>query len=328
MYEKIYENPEIFKIDVPLPNNPLKSLNCYVVKTPEKNLIIDTGFNMQACYNALKEGLDELDIDIDKSDMFLTHLHSDHTGLVGSIMKKNSTIYMSKIDYEYLGNMSETYWELLSGKFVSEGFSDAEMKVLWNSNPAKIFAGSNGFSAVTFEDNFRFMIGDYEFTCILTPGHTPGHACLYMEKEKIMFLGDHVLFDISPNITQWDGAKNSLKDYIESLKKIQNYKIELALPAHRKNEMDVYERIDQLMKHHDDRLNEILKQVITKPGINSYEVSSYMKWSMRGKDWTEFPLQQKIFAVGETLSHLDYLIEENKLIKRLENGIYRYYRND
>jgi hypothetical protein len=49
---------------------------------------------------------------------------------------------------------------------------------------------------------------------------------------------------------------------------------------------------------------------------------------MRGKDWTEFPLQQKIFAVGETLSHLDYLIEENKLYKRLENGVYRYYISD
>jgi len=29
-----------------------------------------------------------------------------------------------------------------------------------------------------------------EFTCIHTPGHTPGSICLYCEKEKIMFTGD------------------------------------------------------------------------------------------------------------------------------------------
>ena len=57
MYEKIYSNPDIYKIYVPLPNNPLKNLNSYVVKTENKNLIIDTGFNMPECYEALTEGL-------------------------------------------------------------------------------------------------------------------------------------------------------------------------------------------------------------------------------------------------------------------------------
>ena len=55
MTEQIYKNPDIYKIYVPLPNNPLKNLNCYVIKTKDKNLIIDTGFNIEECYNALKE---------------------------------------------------------------------------------------------------------------------------------------------------------------------------------------------------------------------------------------------------------------------------------
>ena len=46
---------------------------------------------------------------------------------------------------------------------------------------------------------------------------------------------------------------------------------------------------------------------------------------MRGKDWSEFPIQQKWFAVGETLAHLDYLIGQNKINKKFENGIYKYY---
>ena len=66
MTEQIYKNPDIYKIYVPLPNNPLKNLNCYVIKTKDKNLIIDTGFNIEECYNALKEGLHELEIDMEK----------------------------------------------------------------------------------------------------------------------------------------------------------------------------------------------------------------------------------------------------------------------
>ena len=33
MYEKIHSNPDIYKIPVVLPNNPLKILNSYVIKT-------------------------------------------------------------------------------------------------------------------------------------------------------------------------------------------------------------------------------------------------------------------------------------------------------
>lgn len=325
MYNKIYDNPDIYKIYVPLPNNPLKNLNCYVVKTPEKNLIIDTGFNLPECLEALEEGLNELGIDINKTEMFITHLHSDHTGLVSDIMKKDSTIYMSRIDYGYLNSASTQHWFNIDKVFEEEGFPVDLINKVREINPSKVLAIKEPFEAVKFDDNYKFKIGNYEFTTVMTPGHTPGHACLYMEKEKIMFLGDHVLFDISPNITSWIGVKNSLKDYLESLDKIKSYDIVTALPAHRKNDMDVYERIEQLKIHHKVRLQNTVDIILSNPGITTYLVTSKMKWSMRGKSWEEFPDQQKWFAFGETLAHIDYLIEENKIFKEKTDGIFRYY---
>lgn len=325
MYKKIYSNPDIYSIHVPLPNNPLKNLNCYVVKTPEKNLIIDTGFNMPECYESLKESLEKLEIDIDKTDMFLTHLHADHTGLVTNIMNKDSTIYMSKIDYEYLLSADDSYFKEMYDYYVLEGFPRDEIEVLTDTNPSKAYGPESSFNAITFDDGFKFKIGDYEFTCILTPGHTPGHACLYIEKEKIMFLGDHILFDITPNISHWRGVENPLGDYLKSLLKIKAFEIKTALPAHRGNDMDVYKRIDQLLEHHQVRLKEVLEIIKEESGLNSYEIASNMKWSMKGKSWREAPIYQKWFATSEALAHLEYLIEENKVYKRLEDGIYRYY---
>jgi glyoxylase-like metal-dependent hydrolase (beta-lactamase superfamily II) len=324
MIEKIYTDPDIYNIYVPLPNNPLKNLNCYVIKTSEKNLIIDTGFNMPECLEALQHGLEELEIDIGKTEMFLTHMHSDHTGLVTKVMKKDSVIYMSRIDYDYMTN-AVNFWNERDIKFKSEGFPEDELHRIISVNPAKVYASESNFRAVKFEDNFRFKIGQYEFNAVVTPGHTPGHACLYMEKEKIMFTGDHVLFDITPNITSWPGVKNSLKDYIESLNKIKKFDILTAFPAHRKNDMDFYERVEQILHHHDDRLQDIIDIISSNPGLDTYTIAGMMKWSMRGKNWFEFPIQQKWFAVGETLSHLDYLIEEKKIYKVLERGIYKYF---
>ena len=52
---KVTDTPDIRQIFVPLPDSPLKNLNCYVVCTPEENLIIDTGFRRPECETALWE---------------------------------------------------------------------------------------------------------------------------------------------------------------------------------------------------------------------------------------------------------------------------------
>ncbi len=46
-------SPGLYKIELPLPKNPLKSINSYVIKGKDRNLIIDTGMNRlsaRKCY--------------------------------------------------------------------------------------------------------------------------------------------------------------------------------------------------------------------------------------------------------------------------------------
>lgn len=66
-------------------------------------------------------------------------------------------------------------------------------------------------------DGDRFSYGGYTFQAILTPGHTPGHMVLWEEAHGILLLGDHVLFDITPNITVWPSYANPLGGYLDSL---------------------------------------------------------------------------------------------------------------
>jgi hypothetical protein len=84
------------------------------------------------------------------------------------------------------------------------------------------------------------------------------------------------------------------------------------------------ERVDQLLAHHERRLAEAAGIIAADPGINGYGVASRLTWSIRAKNWDDFPGAQKWFAFGETLSHLDYLAGEAKINRTVINGVAAY----
>jgi glyoxylase-like metal-dependent hydrolase (beta-lactamase superfamily II) len=79
MIEEIAKS--LYKIEVPLPNNPLKSINSYIIKDQSRNLIIDTGLNLPECKDVLLSAIERLHLDLNKTDFFITHLHADHLEL-------------------------------------------------------------------------------------------------------------------------------------------------------------------------------------------------------------------------------------------------------
>lgn len=310
MLKQLYREPNIYQIDVPLPDNPLKNLNCYIIQDSGETLILDTGFNRPECEEALLAGLAQLDADWEKTNLFLTHLHSDHTGLAPVVMEgKAGKIYISAMDHDILAQHKDgRRWAEADELYYREGFTREQLAELRISNPARGLAPAKYFDAVHITDGEKLRVGRWEFTCISVPGHTPGQMCLYCAEKKMMFTADHILFDITPNITHWAEAADSLGDYLSSLVKIRGYAIETAFPAHRKNEMDVYERIRQIIAHHLIRMHETVDALAAHPNSHATEIASHLKWSMRGKTWTEFPLSQRWFAVGETMAHLDFLV--------------------
>ena len=50
---------DFYRIEIPLPDTLLKSVNSYVIRDKERNLIIDTGMYEDACLNAMQCGLEE-----------------------------------------------------------------------------------------------------------------------------------------------------------------------------------------------------------------------------------------------------------------------------
>lgn len=326
MVTKVWERPEIYSIQVDLPQNPLRSLNVYVIRTPEGNLLIDTGFNRYECCAALWAGIRELELDLKKTSVFLTHFHSDHTGLAGDFVVHNCPIYMGRIDYEYLngmknGNNQSDVEEL----FRSEGFPEEILNVQDKENQGRRYSVKQMFPAQLVDDGSIILLGDLEIQCVHTPGHTPGHMVLYLPKEQLLFTGDHILFDITPNVSVWNGVPHSLEDYLTSLDKIRALPVRAAFPAHRHGESNVYDRIDALQAHHRDRLDEIRQAVDAHPGATAYQIAGMITWSARGLGWERFPPHQKWFAMGETLAHLRHLCAHGQAVRTENAGLHYYF---
>ena len=85
-----------------------------------------------------------------------------------------------------------------------------------------------------------------------------------------------------------------------------------------------------LLHHHKERLSEILGILDEQDALTAYNIAGNMMWRINANSWEEFPALQKIHAINETFAHLDYLIEEKKLLRENINGnlVYRLARKD
>ncbi|MFA5576022.1 MAG: MBL fold metallo-hydrolase [Tissierellaceae bacterium] len=318
MTRKVYD--DIFKIDVALPNNPLKSLNVYVIRGEEKSLVIDTGFNQKECIDDLFRGLEELNIDIGDTELFITHLHSDHSGMAHIFHEAGARIYAGEIDGRLINYMaSESHWARYEEEIIS--FDLARDKVTISEHPGFKYRLRQAVDFTYVKEGKGIQVGKYFFEVIDIHGHTPGQVGLYERNHKLFFAGDHVLDSITPNIAYWGGDENILAVYLNNLAKIYSFEIDYLFPAHRNIIRDHTRRINELVLHHRERLDEIL-QILGEGESTVRDLARKMKWSIRAKDWNDFPLAQKWFAASEAMAHLEHLyhsglVERNLIHEKL-----------
>jgi glyoxylase-like metal-dependent hydrolase (beta-lactamase superfamily II) len=318
--------PSLYKIEVPLPGSPLKATNSYVVKGTERSLIIDTGWNREDCMVALVSGLKECGVDLRQADFFITHMHADHSGLVSAIAVEGARIYFGRADAEIIRYITPEHWDEMIDFAGRCGFPREELERAVGNHPGRRYNPSNSLNLHILKNGDTVSVGDYLFECIETPGHTPGHICLYELDKKVFICGDHILFDITPNITLSSKERNPLKEYLISLDKVYDLDVRLTLPGHRSTFRNHKERIQELKQHHRARLDEIIS-ILAQGRQNAFQIASQMTWDIGYKSWDLFPPAQKLFAFGEALAHLKYLEEEGAVGRAIEgNGIIFFKR--
>lgn len=305
---------------IPLPNNPLRELNGYLLTSGKETLMIDTGFAMDPCRESVYGALDVVGSDIDRLTVVLTHLHSDHTGLAGELSDKGAHLITGRVEAEWINGMTDpANWEKYD---LTVKLLDLEQDAVhFQEHPGYRFAPKKPMVFQTVSEGDRLDIGDFALEVMDLPGHTPGHIGLYCPERGCLFGGDHILDKITPNISFWSEAFDSLGVYIKMLEKTKALNLKRIYPSHRNIIEDPNRRIDELLSHHAHRLSEVEKIVAEGHGTVR-EVASRMHWDYRAKDWAAFPRPQKWFAASEAMAHLQRLFYLGILKRTLLDGKY------
>ena len=164
--------------------------------------------------------------------------------------------------------------------------------------------------------------GGVQLECIATPGHTPGHMCFWIEEQGIMFLGDHILFDITPNITAWSGWRIPWAITSDPWTDPQISHPD-PLPAHRGVAGDVKARTG-MAAHHIARLGEALTIVQNEPGLTAYEIAGRMRWRIRARTGMN-SRGAEVVCRGEAMAHLDHLAAGGHVERRIRDKVGIYF---
>ncbi len=320
----------VHKIRVPLTGSPLGWVNSYVIRTDEGYTLVDVGWDMPDALAALRKGLDDLSIPLESiRRLIITHNHPDHYGLAGRLVQLASCgVTMHKLDAIHIEsryvNMTALQGEMEHWLRI-HGAPSSELMAMVKGSEAILERVNIVKPDIQVSGGEKIAAGKLEWEIIWTPGHSVGHICLYEHTRKAFLSGDHILNPISPSIgLHAESMGNPLSDYLSSLAAIRERDVEVVLPAHGDEFRGFRERIDELISHHEGRLEEICGIIDREGPRTAYETASQMRWRSEG-GFGEWPPFQRRMATTEALAHLELLVSRGTVRRVIaDGGLVRY----
>jgi len=321
--------PNLYKLRIPLPIPSLRYLNSYLIKAKDQCFLVDTGMCSDEAFNELCRQLAEIRIKPQNlTQILVTHFHIDHVGLISRLRKLSGAKLLVSEKEAQATRLMTSEIDLEHGMHLYEdaGIPMETIDQMLGSTPSHLYFEiyeELGKPSRSLKNGDEVSIGEYSFRTVWTPGHSPGHICLYEPEQRLLMAGDHILLTITPHITQWIEEGNPLAEYLISLEKVGELNVDAVLPGHGELFTDHRKRIRELKDHHRLRVMEMLSE-LRKQRLTAYQIASRIHWDVDFPSWESFPAFQKFLAVGETLAHLKFLEEQNQVRKFKQGEVLLY----
>jgi glyoxylase-like metal-dependent hydrolase (beta-lactamase superfamily II) len=150
----------------------------------------------------------------------------------------------------------------------------------------------------------RLDLGGVSWLVVPGFGHAPEHASLYCADLGVVISGDMLLPRISTNVSVWpaDPDGDPLARFLASLDAFERLPAEtLVLPSHGLPFRGIAIRVAQLRAHHAARLLEL--EAAIREARQPVDAAALLPVLFR----RELDLQQRYFAMGEAIAHLNHL---------------------
>jgi glyoxylase-like metal-dependent hydrolase (beta-lactamase superfamily II) len=324
--------PGLYQVPLTLSGFDPGSVNMYLIKTPGGLTAIDTGWDLPEALASLTEQLQEIGASRqDINEIFLTHFHIDHLGMVPRLKKEQTVkVYLHAKDLEFLKvryTGIDNYLPMTDQFLQTHGFPVAELTPPEFQLPLPPEMNTI-VPDVRLEGGEILQAGDYRFRVINTPGHTPGHVALYEESKKFLVSGDMLLPTIATNAAfHVQHIEYPMQHYLASLRKLKELEVDTVLPGHEYVFNNPAARIDELLADHAKKAAIILDILSDGQAKNAYQVSQVLAVSRRTRQshWGQMNGWEKRFAVLQTVAHLKSL-EYNKQVRLLNVDGQTYFK--
>ncbi|SDL96651.1 MBL fold metallo-hydrolase [Bacillus sp. OK048] len=305
---------KVYQVKIPFPMG-MNEVNCYLIKGQNGYTIIDTGFNTEEAKAVWTKILSD-DTPVEK--VVLTHAHPDHGGLAGwfkeqfgasVLLSRRSFIELKKIQSYFLNSNLNPIFSFLR----MHGGPKVPVKVFQRSLEDYDFEPD-----ILFEDHSKIQAGDLVLESIWTPGHTPDHFCFYNQEQQILFVGDHVVNSFNTIVLTEQEGENSLNDYFESLKSIENKSVLYVMAGHGELIGNLANRIAEIRANYIKKWQQI-QGLIPKEGITAYEISQNVYGNKEITDrYSAAPFLQ-------TITNLTYMESTGFIKKEERQGTVYFY---
>ncbi|MCB2166686.1 MAG: MBL fold metallo-hydrolase [Deltaproteobacteria bacterium] len=195
---------------LPGPNNG-KYPYCHSIFIEGAGILIDPSSDRQR--------LEALRDTHDVNAVWLSHWHEDH--FMHLDLFDGLPLAMHPADAPFLENMQA----FLDGY----GIEDTDTRDAWKPLLEEIFHFRPRQPDILLEEKEGLSIGDITVDILHTPGHTPGHLCLFFHEPEVLFLADYDLTAFGP----WYGDRqSSIAETEASVRRLQGLPARFWLTCH------------------------------------------------------------------------------------------------
>lgn len=259
--------------------------------------------------------------------VIVTHYHPDHIGLAGWLSAKLNVVpWMTRGEFltahAACHSVGGTGYAPLRDFFARHGLAPARLEA------AGVKDGTYRRGVEPLPETFhrirngdRIAIGDHSWQVIVGYGHAPEHAALASGGAGLLIAGDMLLPRISTNVSVWpvepDG--DPLGDFLDSLDRFAVLDAgTLVLPSHGLPFRGIPTRIGQLKAHHASRLEKLAAV------CDGEKTAAELMPALFRREFTDYQL---LFAMGETIAHLNRLWHKG-VVQRIAcpDGLWRFVR--
>ena len=314
--------PGVRWLCMPLPFS-LNHINLWLLGEGLQCVLVDTGLGDAVTRGIWSDYFEQSGERLEQ--IVVTHYHPDHVGNAEWLAREHAApVWMSTAEYlqghALLAEAGGYDIPNMVAHFRLHGLDPARCEQFMQRG--NVYA--KGVPALPREyrrmiEGDHLMLAGNRWEVIMGYGHSPEHAALYCSELRLLIAGDMLLPRITTNVNvpATMPEEDSVLRFLNSVRRFARLPSDtLVLPSHGLPFRGVHLRIAQLETHHAER-DALLAEHLSEPRCATELLSVLFQ--------RELDMHQLMFALGETIAHLNHLVQRGRAQRRVgTDGVIRF----